>query len=155
VLRKGEEILVKLAKEADPDAVHQACDYIQRLVHEDDDPHDPDGSAATFAKRQGTLSRLGELWRLARPRGAATGGYLQTGLQALTPPPGEGDERSAAQRRHDALAEWARDTLREGRTPTTGGVRPQIGVLLPLWMLLEIYGIHRHPWPGQPPQHKP
>src|SRR5262249_24626709 len=116
VLRKGEEILVKLAKEADPDAVHRACDYIQRLVHEDDDPHDPDGSAATFAKRQVTLSRLGELWRLSGTLAAETGAYLKTVLEAFTPPPGEGDERSAAQRRHDALAEWARDTLREGRT---------------------------------------
>src|SRR5262249_24680826 len=76
VLRKGEEILVKLAMEADPDAVHRACDYIQRLVHEDDDPHDPDGSAATFAKRQVTLSRLGELWRVFRPLCAATRGGL-------------------------------------------------------------------------------
>ena len=42
------------------------------------------------------------------------------------------DERSEGQRRADALAELARRALEAGRLPQTGGVRPQLTVLVDL-----------------------
>src|SRR6266536_2579069 len=58
------------------------------------------------------------------------GAALATALDALMRPPGCGDARSATQRRADALVELARGALREGRTPTVAGMRPQVAVLL-------------------------
>jgi hypothetical protein len=61
------------------------------------------------------------------PEGGAT---LITALNALTPPPAQGETRTTRQRRADALIELARRALTTDRLPTTGGMRPQVGILV-------------------------
>ena len=63
----------------------------------------------------------------------------QTVLAALEPlarPTDAGDQRSGSQRTADALAELARRSLEAGRLPHTGGVRPQLSVVVDLDSLL-------------------
>jgi len=50
----------------------------------------------------------------------------------LARPPSAADDRTGGQRRVDALAELARRQLEGGRLPQTGGVRPQLTVLVDL-----------------------
>jgi hypothetical protein len=57
-------------------------------------------------------------------------------MEPLARPSTAEDERSAAQRRADALTELARRQLEGGRLPQTGGVRPQVTVTVELASLL-------------------
>ena len=60
------------------------------------------------------------------------GQTLLAALEPLTRPANADDARSGGQRRADALTELARRTLESGRLPHTGGVRPQLLVLVDL-----------------------
>ncbi len=53
-----------------------------------------------------------------------------TAVDALMPPPDDGDDRTASQRRHDAVEDLARGYLEGAETPEVGGERPQINVLV-------------------------
>lgn len=84
---------------------------------------DPDRRALTLSPVHGQLVLRGQL----DPEGGAA---VTTALDALMTPPADGDDRSPAQRRADALVELARRQLTAGTLPTAGGQRPQVGVLL-------------------------
>jgi hypothetical protein len=60
---------------------------------------------------------------LLEPEAGAT---VLAALEPLARPGTADDERSAGQRRADALAELARRNLESGRLPQTGGARPQL-----------------------------
>jgi hypothetical protein len=64
------------------------------------------------------------------------GETLLTALEPLARPSVAEDDRTAAQRRADALTELARRQLEGGRLPQTGGVRPQVAVTIELASLL-------------------
>ncbi|MGH8910507.1 MAG: DUF222 domain-containing protein [Egibacteraceae bacterium] len=59
-----------------------------------------------------------------------------TALAPLAAPHGEDDERTAEQRRADALVELARRSLNHGDLPDAGGVRPHMTVIVDLPTLL-------------------
>jgi hypothetical protein len=63
---------------------------------------------------------------------AEAGQTLVAALEPLARPASAADARSGGQRRADALAELARRQLEAGRLPRTGGVRPQLTVLVDL-----------------------
>jgi hypothetical protein len=63
-----------------------------------------------------------------------------TALAPLSVPTGEGDERTAEQRRADALVELARRALDQGELPESGGVRPHVTVVIDLPALLLAQG---------------
>lgn len=121
-----ERALVEAARHMDPLALRRfGRQLVERL--------DPDGPRPKDVQRQRgfTLLPTGDGGSVARGRlDALCTALLQTVLDALaTPRPvvnADGvtvpDERSAAQRRHDALAEAARRLLRSGTLPDTGGV---------------------------------
>jgi hypothetical protein len=58
----------------------------------------------------------------------AAGLSLRTALDALMPPPEPADERTATQRRHDAMEDLATTFLETTNTRTTGGEKPHINV---------------------------
>jgi len=60
------------------------------------------------------------------------GQTLLAALEPLARPHSAADDRTGGQRRADALAEVARRQLEGGRLPQTGGVRPQLTVLVDL-----------------------
>ena len=61
---------------------------------------------------------------------------LLAALEPLARPADAQDARSGPQRQADALAELARRSLEAGRLPQTGGVRPQLSVIVDLDSLL-------------------
>jgi hypothetical protein len=64
------------------------------------------------------------------------GQTLLSALEPLARPVDSQDPRSGGQRRADALAELARRSLEAGQLPQTGGVRPQLTVIVDLVSLL-------------------
>ncbi|WP_433261116.1 DUF222 domain-containing protein [Micromonospora vinacea] len=64
--------------------------------------------------------------RLTGTLDAETAGLLRAAIDPLTAPSGPDDSRSPGQRRHDALAEVCRLTLRTGELPDSGGDSAQI-----------------------------
>jgi hypothetical protein len=58
------------------------------------------------------------------------GAALSTALDALIQPPGPDDERTAAQRRADALVQLCQLGLTQNVLPSVAGQRPQLGVLV-------------------------
>jgi hypothetical protein len=59
-----------------------------------------------------------------------------TALAPLSTPTGQSDDRTAEQRRADALVELARRSLDRGELPESGGVRPHVTVVIDLPALL-------------------
>ncbi len=145
ILTQVEHILLRLASLSDPTDLRKACDHVRYAAHANDGPDNPDNSA--FERRQVTLSRIGDLWHLNAQLDAETGAKMRTALEAYTAPPAQGDTRTAAQRRHDALHTLLSQSLESGRPPTTGGYRPQLGVLVPLHVLIDL---DHHPQPTPP-----
>ncbi|MCG5439489.1 HNH endonuclease signature motif containing protein [Micromonospora foliorum] len=66
--------------------------------------------------------------RLTGTLDAETAGLLRAAIDPLSAPCGPDDQRSAGQRRHDALADLCRLTLRTGKLPEHGGDPAQVVV---------------------------
>jgi hypothetical protein len=62
----------------------------------------------------------------------ASGDVVLAALRAAMPVPAEYEERTAAQRRADALTDICAGWLAAGEAPTSGGVRPQVQVTVSL-----------------------
>ncbi|MET7948521.1 DUF222 domain-containing protein [Micromonospora sp. NPDC005324] len=115
LLRKlGTRILDHVAPDIADAAAHAALDADARRASRD---------------RHLTLSMLtdGRL-RLTGILDSETAGLLRAAVDPLTAPSGPDDQRSAGQRRHDALADLCRLTLRTGELPEHGGDLAQIVV---------------------------
>ena len=118
-------VLGELAAAGTPADVQKACERIS--AHLDPDGPDPEKD---FQRRGLTLSRAGSMVGLRGQLDAEAGAAVLTALDALMAPPGPDDVRTARQRRADALAELARQSLSRGELPTVGGVRPTVGILV-------------------------
>ena len=139
VAADAEPVLVDAARRLDPPRLRQAIGHLRLAV----DPEGAEGRAERQHERRG-------LWVSSTWEGmVAVNGLLdpeagQTVLAALDPlarPSAAEDERSAAQRRADALTELARRNLEGGRLPQSGGVRPQLLVTVDLDTLLGPGGV--------------
>ena len=131
---EAEPVLVDAARRLDPPR-------LPRLIAHLDHATDPEGADAQAQRRHG---RRG-FWVAPTWEGmVAVGGMLdpeagQTLAAALEPlarPSDANDDRSGDQRRADALTELARRALESGQLPQTGGVRPQLSVIVDLDSLL-------------------
>jgi hypothetical protein len=80
-----------------------------------------------------TVDGMVALQGLLEPEAGQT---LTAALDPLTRPATADDARSGDQRRADALVELARRNLEAGQLPQTGGVRPQLNVIVDLDSLL-------------------
>jgi Domain of unknown function (DUF222)/HNH endonuclease len=146
----AEPVLLEAARRLDPPR-------LRRVIAHIDDVADPD-AADTRAQRR--HDRRG-LWASPTMEGmVAVDGLLdpeagETLLAALEPlarPTAADDDRSAAQRRADALTELARRALEAGRLPHSGGVRPQLSVTVDLASLLgHAIGSGEGDWTGPLP----
>jgi hypothetical protein len=122
-----EPVLVDAAVELDATEFARVCDRVRAHV-------DPDGDAGEAAKdfdrRYLTVAPVDGMVLLRGQLDPEGGAALMTALDALTPAPVVGDPRLPGQRRADALAQLARDALVGGRLPASGGMRPQVGILV-------------------------
>jgi hypothetical protein len=148
----AEPVVVEAARRLDPPRLRRAVAHL-RLVA------DPDGADHDTERRHQQRG----LWLAATWEGMVAvdglldpeaGQMLVAALEPLARPSGGDDERSASQRRADALAELARRSLEAGRLPRTGGVRPQLLVTVDLDSLLSHHpglgGESGGPWPLDP-----
>ena len=76
------------------------------------------------------LARCGDMIHLQGQLTVLHGQLLRTALEAITPVPAAGDERTAGQRRAQALADLAQVVLDQGLAGAGRAVRPRINVLI-------------------------
>jgi hypothetical protein len=119
-------VLADLASTTTPTHVALACHRIRE--HLDPDGPRPDPDAGT--RRSLTVSRSGSLFSLHGRLDLDGGAALLTALDAMMTPPTPHDDRTAAQRRADALTTLCTQALTHATVPTTGGQRPHLGLLI-------------------------
>ena len=129
-IQQAEPTLLDAARRLDPTGLRKVVTHFEYMV-------DPDGADARAQRR---YERRG-LWftttmdRMVAVRGELTpeaGQIVQAALEPLERPADAADTRSGGQRTADALEELARRELERGRLPLTGGVRPQLSVIVDL-----------------------
>jgi hypothetical protein len=130
----AEPVLLAAARRLDPPGLRKVVGHLLAVA----DPDAADAKAARQQQRRGlwvcpTFEGMVAVDGLLDPDAGAT---LLTALEPLARPSVADDDRTAAQRRADALTELARRQLEGGRLPTTGGVRPQVAVTIDLASLL-------------------
>jgi len=86
---------------------------------------------------------------------AGDGEAVLTAIEALARKQGDADERSAGQRRADALVDLAEQVLRHGDLPDHGGHRPQLSYVLPADWAARQDGRGHCPTCSRCPQHRP
>ncbi|MFL6217694.1 MAG: DUF222 domain-containing protein [Actinomycetes bacterium] len=135
---KAEPVLLEAAQRLDPPRLRRVVAHLQQAA----DPEAAEARAEHQQQRRGlwlaaTLDGMVAIDGLLDPEAGQT---LLAALDPLTRPHSAQDERSGGQRRADALTELARRTLEGGHLPKTGGVRPQLSVVVGLESLLDPYG---------------
>jgi hypothetical protein len=136
---EAEPVLVDAARNVDPARLRRLATHLRGVL-------DPDGAEERGRAR---LERRG-LWLAGTFEGmvavkglldAEAGEAAMAALAPLARPTGPDDQRSAAQRRADALGELARQALQAGNLPQEGGLRPQLTVTADLASLLAEHGV--------------
>jgi uncharacterized membrane protein YgcG len=142
-VQAADQVLAELVGSARPADIGLACDRVRAYVNPDGAEPDPE---AILQRRGLTLARSGDMVRLRGQLDPEAGAVVMTALDALMTPPSAHDERTAAQRRADALTELARLPLHQTTLPIVGGARPQLGLLITPQALLR-----QSPRPGTDP----
>ena len=128
-LAEAEPDLIAVASERDPQAL---ADWVRHLLATWCEPQ--------FEHDQQTQERQRYLQTWRTPDGMLAGRFrlttadaeaFLTVLEPLARPAGLADDRSAGQRRADALVEVCQQVLRFGDLPDAGGLRPQVSYVVP------------------------
>ena len=122
----AEEILVTAAKELDPKRFGNVAMHLRHFL-------EPDGVLAdaneAHERRFLYLSQTYDgIFRIDGQLDGDGGAALQTALDAVMGPPAADDDRTATQRRADALVDLARRKLDGGGLPQVGGQKPHLMV---------------------------
>jgi hypothetical protein len=130
VIKDAEPALLDPARRLDPTGLRRLVAHLQYSI----DPDRADAQAQRRYERRGvwlttTMDQMVAVRGLLDPEAGHT---LLAALEPLARPADAADPRTGGQRTADALAELARQKLEGGRLPTTGGVRPQLNVLIDL-----------------------
>jgi hypothetical protein len=131
---EAEPVLLEAAQRLDPPRLRRVIGHLQLVA----DPEGATSQAERLYARRGlwlspTLEGMVAVDGLLEPEAGQT---LVAALEPLARPHRAADTRSGGQRRADALTELARRALEGGRLPQTGGVRPQLAVVVDLESLL-------------------
>ncbi|HEX6348238.1 MAG TPA: DUF222 domain-containing protein [Candidatus Dormibacteraeota bacterium] len=122
-----EKVLVDVGREEVPQKLRFATEVLHNAV-------DPDGALADanaqYARRGFWISELDGMYRLDGNLDREGGAALRIALDAVMGPPAEGDTRTPAQRRADALVELGRRMLDRGEAGTSGGRKPHLAILV-------------------------
>jgi hypothetical protein len=134
VAAEAEPVLLEAARRLDPPRLRRVIGHLLQVA----DPEAADRQAERQHSQRWlwlapTLEGMVAIDRLLE---AEAGQTLLAALDPLARPANAEDTRSGAQRRADALAELARRALEAGQLPQTGGVRPQLNVIVDLDSLL-------------------
>lgn len=122
----AEAELVQLARLNDPADLRDAV----RTLRESVDPDSADEAARrAMERRYFSLTPVGDEYVAKGVLDAETGAMLTKVIDTLSKPE-TNDERSAGQRRVDALGELCRSVLDSGQLPQDNGIRPHLTVVL-------------------------
>jgi hypothetical protein len=126
------KVLIDAARELSPANLRKALDYWRQA-------HNAEASVAEeqrrFDRRKVFASQtLDGMWRLDGYSDPESGAVIQTALHAAMEPWAldPNDERTPAQRRHDALVDICRFYLDHAEIPQQGGERPHVTVQVDL-----------------------
>jgi Domain of unknown function (DUF222)/HNH endonuclease len=133
VVADAEATLLDAARPLDPHWLRQTAAHLEYTF----DPDRADRAAQRRYERRGlwfttTMDRMLAVHGQLPPE---AGQVVLTVLDSLSRPADHHDTRSGGQRTADALEELARQRLESGRLPITGGVRPQLSVIVDLQSL--------------------
>jgi hypothetical protein len=128
-LAEAEPNLILTAQVFDP---VQLTAYVRHLLATWVEPELEDEEAAATRNRylKTRVEKDGSLWGSFRIAAGDAETVLTT-IEPLARPAGREDDRSAAQRRADALIEVCEQVLRHGELPDAGGQRPRLTYVLP------------------------
>src|ERR1700704_155527 len=122
----NEEEMLGFAREFSVRHLRELCDVAWHVV-------DPDGffkeAEENYARRRLHISQMADgMHRIDGLLDPVTAAAVKTMIDPLARRRGPEDERTAAQRRHDALGEAANHALDQGTLPRRNGVRPHINL---------------------------
>src|SRR6202171_6384808 len=122
----NEEEMLGFAREFSVRELRELCDRAWHVV-------DPDGffndAEENYTRRRLHISQIGDgMYAVDGLLDPVTGAAWKTAVDALARRKGPEDERTAAQRRHDAHAEMVNHAMDQGTLPRRNGVRPHINV---------------------------
>lgn len=125
----AEQILCEAARSVDPVTLGQVAKELRLRSGADEDREAR--ALRMFDSRWATAVTTFEgMLRLEAMLDPESGRTLLAALGSLMPPTGADDQRTAAQRRADALIDLARHSMSCERLPDTGGDRPQVVVTI-------------------------
>lgn len=125
-----EQILLDLARVVPPRTLRIACEHLRQLL---DPAADQDEAVRQRRNRYLIAARTVDgMVHLQGLLDAVTGDTVLTVLAAAMPVPAEYEERTAGQRRADALGDICRRFLASGEAPANGGVPAQVNVTVSL-----------------------
>jgi hypothetical protein len=127
-IQAAEPTLLDSARRLDPTGLRHVVTSLEYTV----DPDGADARAQRRYERQGvwftvTFDGMVAVRGIMPPEAGQT---VITALEPLARPTDANDTRSGGQRTADALTELARQQLESGQLPLTGGVRPQLTVIV-------------------------
>lgn len=122
----NEEEMLGFAREFSVRHLRELCDQAWHVV-------DPDGffkdAEENYTRRRLHISQMADgMHRVDGLLDPVTAAALKTVIDPLAKRKGPEDERTAAQRRHDALGEVVHHAMDQGTLPRRNGVRPHINV---------------------------
>jgi Domain of unknown function (DUF222) len=134
VRSEADPVMVNAARQMDPRRLRRLVGHLRQVV----DPDGVDADAQRRHDRRGlwltpTIDQMVAVNGLLEPE---AGQIVMAALEPLARPSDAGDTRSGSQRTADALTELSRRSLEGGHLPMTGGVRPQLTVVVALETLL-------------------
>ncbi|BEP13254.1 HNH endonuclease signature motif containing protein [Acidothermaceae bacterium B102] len=128
IVTSFDAVFATLAASAKPSDLRVAGKQLQHTYDTDAISRDADHVHAT---RYLTLAQtFGDAWHLEGLLTPEDGLTLSLVLDALSTSAGTEDDRTATQRRNDALVEMAHLALRAGELPDTGGDQPRVTLLV-------------------------
>jgi Domain of unknown function (DUF222) len=139
VTAEAEPLLVEAARRLDPPRLRRVMGHLQMVA----DPDGADDQAKRRHARRGlwTSPTLDGMVAIDGLLESEAGQILVSALEPLARPATADDVRSGGQRQADALTELARRSLEAGQLPQTGGVRPQLTVMVDLDSLQDGNGL--------------
>src|ERR1700693_2754917 len=122
----NEDEMLGFAREFSVRELRELCDRAWHVV-------DPDGffndAEENYTRRRLHISQLADgMHRIDGLLDPVTAAAVKTMIDPLSKRRGPEDERTAAQRRHDALGEAANHAMDQGTLPRRNGVRPHINL---------------------------
>ena len=122
----AEGILVKSAKELDPQSLRHVTAHLRHCLQPDEVLRDAnEAHERRFLYLSQTMDGVFYLNGRLDAEGGAT---LKTALDSVMGPPARDDDRTARQRRADAAVEMSRRLLDAGELPEVGGQKPHLVV---------------------------